>query len=145
MKETNMTSQEHMIAVVEPALDGESTIDFAKQVVDRGGRATVVVLQSRKTVAAVSAFADAENLSYPDAHEIYVERLTDNYSARFGGHQQIAFVTDGSDADRVVFDRAASDAATSVAMPQRLVNRRKWKASVSRSSIPVVIAPPKAA
>lgn len=134
-----------MIAVVEPALDGESTIDFAKQVVDRGGRATVVVLQSRKTVAAVSAFAEAENLSYPDAHEIYVERLTDNYSARFGGHQQVAFVTDGSDADRVVFDRAASDAATSVAMPQRLVNRRKWKASVSRSSIPVVIAPPKAA
>ncbi|MFW2381178.1 MAG: hypothetical protein ACN4GZ_05415 [Acidimicrobiales bacterium] len=140
-----MTSQEHIVAVVEPALDGETTIDFAKQVVDRGGRATVVVLFSRKTVAAVTAFANAEDLSYPDAHEIYVERLAENYSARFGGNHQVAFVEDSSDADRVVFGRATRDAATSVAMPQRLVNRRKWKASVARSSIPVVIAPPLAA
>ncbi len=145
MKETQMTSQEHIIAVVDPAQDGESTVDLAEQVVDRGGRATVVVLLSRKTVDEVTAFADAENLTYPDAHEIIVERLTESYLARFGGKTQVAFVADNSDTNRLVFSRAARDAATSVAMPQRLAKRRGWKSFVSGSPIPVTIAPPKAA
>ena len=79
------TSQEHIVAIVESAHGGDSTIDIAEQVVDRGGRATVVVLISRKTTDEVSAFADSENLTYPDAHEIFVERLTASYLDRFAG------------------------------------------------------------
>lgn len=145
MKDTTMTSQEHMIAVVEPMRDGESTIEFAKQVVDRGGRATVFVLLNRETQAAVAAFADAEELTIPDAREIYAERLAANYSARFGGTKTTAIVTNRVDANQILFATAARDEATSVAVPQRLANQRNWKASVSRSPIPVLIAPPKAA
>ena len=134
-----------MIAVVEPTLNDATTIDLAKQVVDRGGRATVVVLLSRETKAAVAEFAESENLTFPDAHEIYLERLAASYSAHFGDHKAATIITDRSDANRFVFDAAARRAATSVAVPQRLISRRNWKSSVARSQIPVLIAPARAA
>lgn len=140
-----MTSQEHTIAVVEPTLDGETTIDLAKQAVDRGGRATVVVLVNRKTRAAVAAFAHSEELTLPDAWEIYTERLSQAYSDRFSGGGKVTLVTNRRDANRVVFNTAARDEATSIVMPQRLVTRRNWKSSVAKSQIPVLIAPPRAA
>lgn len=140
-----MRTQEHIVAVVEPTRDGESTIDLAKQVVDRGGRATVVVLVTRDTVAHIAAFAEAEELTYPDAKEIYVERIADVYSSRFGNHEAATIVTSRPDASQVVFDTVASAAATTVAMPQRLATRRGWRASVSSSLVPVLIVPPTAA
>jgi hypothetical protein len=130
-----------MVAVVEPAIDGDTTIELAQTVVDRGGRATVVVLMSRKTIAAIEAFADAEDLHFADAREMYIERLAADYSARFGGQLTVTIVTDRTDANHVVFEAAARDSATSVVMPQRLVNRRNWKTAVARSQIPVLIAP----
>jgi MinD superfamily P-loop ATPase len=145
MKETEMTSQEHTVAVVEPTLDGEASIEIARQAVNRGARATVVVLINRKTMEDVSAFATSENLRLPDAEGIYMERLAEAYSTRFGGHDKVTIITDGRRANRTVFEAAARDAATSIVMPQRLVNRRNWKSSVAKSQIPVLIAPPRAA
>lgn len=140
-----MNTKEHMIAVVEPTHDGESTIDYAREVVDRGGRATVLIVMTRNTTDDILAFAEAEDLRIPDAREIYVERLAQAYSSRFDGHQVATIVTDRPDPSRVTFDTADEIAATSVAMPQRLANQRRWRASVARSQVPVLIAPPKAA
>ncbi len=145
MKEAEMKNQEHMMAVVEPTRDGEATIEVAKQVVDRGGRATVLVLVTRDTVADIAAFAEAEDLRLPDAREIYAERLADVYSSRFGDHEVATIVTDGRRAGQIIFDTAGEVAATTVAMPQRLATRRGWRASVARSQVPVLITPPKAA
>lgn len=145
MKENEMTSQEHTIAIVEPTLDGESTIDFAKQTVDRGGRATVVVLVGRGTQDAVAAFASSEELTLPDARQIYMERLAQTYAERFSGTEKVTIVADGHHANRIVFATAAQSKATSIVMPQHLVTRRKWKTSVAESQIPVLIAPPRAA
>ena len=39
-----MNSQEHIVAVVDSTHGEDSTLDLARQVVARGGRATVVVL-----------------------------------------------------------------------------------------------------
>jgi hypothetical protein len=140
-----MKNQEHMVAVVEPARDGESTIELAQQVVDRGGRATVLVVVTRDTVTDIAAFAEAEELRFPDAKEIYVERLAEVYSSRFGDHEVATIVTDHREPNRVAFDTAGKVAATTVAMPQRLATRRGWRASVARSQVPVLIAPPRAA
>ena len=138
-------SQEHTIAVVEPALDGETTIQYAKEAVDRGGRASIIVLLGTDTTDGIAAFAEAENLTYPDGREIYVERLAHNYSEIFHGKERVTIVADGPDANRLVFDRVSRDGATAVVMPQRLVSRRKWKSSVAKSPVPVVITPTKAA
>ena len=140
-----MKTKEHMIAVVEPTRDGESTIDLAQEVVDRGGRATVLVVMTRRTTGDSLAFAEAEDLRIPDAREIYFERLAQAYSSRFEGHEVATIVIDRPDPSRVAFDTADKIAATSVAIPQRLANRRRWRASVARAHLPVLIAPAAAA
>ncbi len=145
MKDIEMNPQEHVVAVVEPTLDGETTINLARQVLDRGGRATVVVLLTRETLNEIAGFAEAEHMTFPDAREVYRERLAESYSDVFGGETTNTIFTENLRANRLVFDIAATDGATSVAMPQRLVAKRGWKTSVVRSQIPVLIAPPAAA
>jgi len=145
MKENDMTGQEHLVAVVEPTLDGEAPVEFAKQAFERGGRATVVLLIGKETVNNIAAFADAEDLTFPDGREIYLERVAELYSEIFKGKERVTIVADGPEANREVFDRVARDEATSVVVPQRLANRRNWKASVAKATVPVVITPPKAA
>jgi MinD superfamily P-loop ATPase len=141
MKRMIMNTQEHIVAVVEPTRDGESTLDVARQVVERGGRATVVVLVTRKTMSDVRAFAESESLTVPDASEIYFERLAESYSSRVGSPDTSTVVTESASSSRVVFETASSVRPTSIAMPQRLVNRRAWRASVARAQVPVLVAP----
>ena len=139
-----MTKQEHVVAVVDPSLEQDSTLDIAQQVADRGGRVTVMVLATRDTVAGMSAFAESEDLTLPDGAEIYLERLAMQYTERFGGEKAETILTN-VDASGFVFATAARNAATVVAMPQKLAGRRRWRNSVAKSQVPVLIAPPKAA
>lgn len=138
-------TQEHTIAVVEPALDGEMTIKYAKEAVDRGGRATIIVLLGMDTIDGIAAFAEAENLTFPDGREIYMDRLAHNYSEIFNGKEQVTVVPDGPTANRVVFERAGQQGATTVVVPQRLVSQRRWKSAVAKSPVPVMVTPTKAA
>lgn len=144
MKETDMKNQEHIVAVVDPTVNEDSILDLAQEVVDRGGRVTVMVLASRDTVAGMTAFANSEDLTLPDGAEIYLERLAMQYTERFGGGEAEAILTEVG-ASGFVFATAARKAATVVAMPQRLATKRSWRSSVSKSPVPVLIAPPKAA
>ena len=135
-----MKTQEHIVAFVEPARDGESALKVAEETVNNGGRATVVVLLTRQTMTDVRAFADSENLTVPDASAIYFERLADTYAARIGGDTS-AVVTESAYSGRHLFDTVARVHPTSVVMPQRLANRRGWRAFVGRSEVPVLITP----
>jgi hypothetical protein len=136
-------NKEHTLTVVEPTLDGDSSIDLAKETRARGGDATIVLLLGRETTANIEAFAKAEDLTFADGREIYFQRLAETYENLSGG--KVTFVLDGPSANRWVFDEAARSHATSVVLPQRLVNRRSWKSSVAKSQVPVLLAPPKAA
>ncbi len=144
MKETAMKNQEHIVAIVDPTVDEDSTLDLAQEVVDRGGRVTVMVLASRDTVAGMTAFANSEDLTLPDGAEIYLERLAMQYTERFGGPEATTILA-RVDASEFVFATAKQKAATVVAMPQRLAGRRAWRNSVAKSPVPVMIAPQKAA
>jgi MinD superfamily P-loop ATPase len=145
VKERDMTTQEHIVAVVEPCRDGEATLEFATEVVARGGRATVIVLVTNKTMKDIRDFAESENLTVPDASEIYFERLAGTYASRIGSRDTSAILTESAFSGRTVFETAANARPTTIVMPQRFANRRGWRASVARSSVPVVIAPPAAA
>lgn len=129
-------NKEHALAVVEPSLDGDTTLELAKETVARGGAATVVVLLGRETEANIAAFANAEDLTLPDGREIYLNRLSAMYADLFG--DRVRFVIDGRHADRQVFAEAARGNATSVIMPQRLVGLRNWKSAVSKSRLSLI-------
>ena len=144
MKETSMKSQEHIVAVVDPTSDTEMTLDLAGDVVGRGGRATFMVLATRDTIAGINAFADAEELTVPDAREISLERLALQYREQLGSEDATAVLT-GVHSSGSVFAAAERDAATVIAMPQNLTTRRGWRTSISRSRVPVIISPAKAA
>jgi hypothetical protein len=135
--------KEHTLAVLEPTLDGDSTLEFAKETVARGGDASIVVLLGRETEANIAAFANAEGLTFADGREIYLERLSAMYTDLFG--DRVSFVIEGRHVERDIFAEAIRGNATSVIVPQRLVGYRHWKSAVSKSQVPVLLAPPKAA
>jgi hypothetical protein len=136
-------NKEHTFAVVEPTVDGDTTVNFARETLARGGDATIIVLLGRETVANIAAFARAEDLSEADGREIYLERLEEMYTNMFGS--RVRFVADGWHAERAVFAEATRGNATSVVVPQRLVSQRNWKSAVSKSQVPVLLTPRKAA
>jgi hypothetical protein len=136
-------NKEHTLAVLEPTLDGDITVNIAKETIARGGDATIIVLLGRETEASIAAFANAEDLTFADGREIYLNRLAAMYTELFG--DRVRFVADGRHADRHVFDEAIRGHATSVIVPQRLVGHRNWKTAVTKSQVPVLLAPPKAA
>ncbi len=137
-----MKTQEHVVAFVEPARDGEATLEVAQEAVNSGGRATVVVLVNRKTMDDVRAFAESENLTVPDATAIYFERLAETYASRLGNGEASAVVTESAYAGRHLFETATRANPTTIVMPQRLANRRGWRSFVGRSQVPVLITPP---
>jgi hypothetical protein len=140
-----MNTQEHIVAFVEPTRDGEATLEIAQETVNSGGRATVVLLVSRKTMSDVRDFAESENLTIPDATAIYFERLADTYASRLGNPETSAVVTESAYAGRHLFETATQAHPTTIVMPQRLANRRGWRSFVGRSQVPVLITPPPAA
>lgn len=137
-----MNTQEHIVAVVEPACDGEAALDVAQKVVSSGGQATVVVLVSRKTMSDVRDFAEAESLTVPDATEIYFERLAETYASMIGSPNTSAVVTENASSGRSVFELASRLQPTSIVVPQRVANQRGWRSSVARAAVPVLITPP---
>ena len=139
-----MNTQEHIVAFVEPTLDGESALEVAQETINRGGRATVVVLVSRQTMSDVRDFAESEDLTVPDATAIYFDRLAATYSSRLGNENASAVVTESVYSGRYLFDVAAQAQPTTIVMPQRLANRRGWRSFVGRSEVPVLITPPRA-
>ena len=139
-----MKTQEHIVAFVEPTLDGEAAFEVAQETISSGGRATVVVLVSRQTMSDVRDFAESEDLTVPDATEIYFDRLAATYSSRLGNDQASAVVTESAYSGRYLFDVASRANPTTIVMPQRLASRRGWRSFVGRSEVPVLITPPAA-
>ena len=140
-----MNSQEHIVAFVEPTLDGEPALEVAQETINSGGRATVVLLVNRQTMTDVRAFAQSENLTVPDATSIYFERLAETYSSKLGNEGVSAVVTESVYSGAHLFDVATRANPTTIVMPQRLAARRGWRSFVGRSQVPVLITPPVAA
>ena len=136
---------EHIVAVVEPTIAGESTLDVAHDTVSRGGRASVVVLLTKETIGNIRKFAEVEELTFPDAREIFLERLTDAYAARVGiGESSVVTLDTDTYTGRSVIENAQKH-ATTIAIAQKVANLRGWRAPISRSRVPILISPTRAA
>ncbi len=136
-----MNPQEHIVAVVDSTHGEDSTLHLARQVVARGGRATVVVLVNGTIANDIRRFAEAENLTFPAAREICFERLSRIYSSRVGGSDTSAVIADGDYTGRSVFASAEKAGATTIAVPRNLAHRPSWRGPVAHSRVPVLIAP----
>ncbi len=136
-----MNNQEHIVAVVDSTHGEDSTLDLARQVVARGGRATVVILVNGANAKDIRHFAEAENLTFPGAREIYLERLSRIYSSRLGGLDTSAIIAEGDHSGRSVFASAERVGATTIAVPKSLAHRPSWRGPVAHSRVPVLIAP----
>lgn len=139
-----MSTTEHILAIVDAADGGEATLDIARDVVSRGGRATVVVLSDARLTGHIRAFAASENLDVNVAYAIYNDRLASGYTSRVGANGTSVTIDD-HDAGLGLVAVAAGSGATTVAIPQRLLGDRRWRAAVRRSRLPVVVTPPRAA
>ena len=136
-----MNNRDHLLAVVEPNLDGEVSLDVATDHVARGGTATVLVLVDDQARDDFRRFADSEDLHPHDGEAIALDRLVESYTARVGGDAADAIVADSAGSARELLDAAARTQATSMVIPQHVVARRKVRRLLADADVPVLVAP----
>jgi hypothetical protein len=137
-------STEHLLAVVEPIADGDAPLDFARDVVARGGRASVLMLITDRVRADIRDYAEVIDLpDYAEAEARAIERLTAICGERIGVEVPTAVARFGWLG--VDFRRYISEEITSVAVPEAIVGRRGVDRMLGRLGRPVVVTPQLAA
>lgn len=129
-----MANTEHLLTIVEPTTGGDTTLDVARDVISRGGRASVVMVITDRVRRDIEAFAKAEGLDPLAAEGIALHRLHERYST--GGEVATHFGPLGAG----LVQRLAAD-ATSIAIPEGLLSRRLVERVVAASGRPVIVAP----
>jgi hypothetical protein len=139
-----MQTREHLIALVEPTLEGETPLALATELVARGGKATVLLVVTDRARDEFRRFADSENLGHGQAETIAVDRLTASYKSRVGGDTD-TIVADSTTSSNDLLGAATASGATSIVIPQHLATRPELHELVSGSPVPVLITPKRAA
>jgi hypothetical protein len=140
-----MHTREHLIALVEPTLEGETPLALATDLVARGGKATVMLVVTDRARDEFRRFADSENLGHGQAETIAVDRLTASYKSRVGGDDTDMIVADSTTSSNDLLGAATASGASSIVIPQHLATRPELHELVSESPVPVLIAPKRAA
>lgn len=142
-----MQTREHLLAVVEPTLQGEAPLAIANELVGRGGKATLLLVVTDRVRDEFRRFADAENISAGHAEAVAIDRLTDSYTSRVGGDTATiaTIVTASAPSSRAVLGAATASRATSIAIPHDLASRGELRKLVTGSHVPVTVAPRRAA
>ncbi len=138
-----VNSPEHLLAIVEPHTDSDTTLELARNVIERGGRADVVVLLTARARHSIRAFARNANLGIGDATEIAVDRLSHEYRTKAGQGALLEIAHEPT--LRRQLDRHLSPATTSIALPPHLASRRTLRRLTDRTGLPIVVAPRHAA
>lgn len=140
-----MTNREHLVAVIDTAPGATSALDIARDAVERGGRATLIVMFTTEDRRSIQALADAENLTVGEAEAIYLDRTQETYRAAVGGSDTRTIIRYRPSSARDILTAATQAKATAVAVPTSLASRRRWRSDLTKSSMPVVITPSTAA
>lgn len=140
-----MKNNDHILALVESTPDPDPTLDIVREAVDRGARATVLVVLTDFDRMNIKAFAESEDLSQGEAEAIYIDQTAVAYAELAGGDRTSAHVIDRSRSGRFVLDTATRSHATSIAVSNRIARGRSWRRAMASAPIPVTIAPSRAA
>lgn len=145
MKQSNHNLADHILAVVDSTPDSEPTLQLVKEAVARGARATILVQLTDVDQDNIRAFANAENLSSSEAEARYIDSTAAVYSELADNDRIMALVTDSADDGRFVLATAIRTRATSITVARPLAQGRGWRRAMAEATVPVTIAPAKAA
>lgn len=138
-----MTTHEHLLAIVEPTTRGDTTLELAHDVVERGGTVNLVLMVTKRVRKDIAAFAAGADLEIGEAEAIALDRLSLDCEQRVGGAESttLAFgVATNSDLLRYL-----TPDTTSIAIPANLASRRAVRRLAAATGLPVMVAPPSAA
>lgn len=138
---TSTTPREHLLAVVEPLEGEDATLALARDVIARGGRATVLMMMTDRIRRDIEDYADCESISLGEAEARIVDHLAADVERRSGGATAHA-VFGGRRGTIDVRGYLTAD-TTVIAVPERL--SRSARRLVSRAKVPVVLTPRQAA
>lgn len=138
-----MTAREHLLAIVEPTTGGDTTLELAHDVVERGGSVSLVLMVTKRVRQDIAAFAAGADLEIGEAEAIALDRLSLECGQFVGGaaNTTIAF---GSATKRDL-RRHLTPGTTAIAIPGDLASRRAVRRIGAATGLPVVVAPPPAA
>ena len=137
-----MNHLDHIVAIVQPTSREDTTVDMARDVVNNGGRATIVMLITDDVRKDFRAFAESEDLDLAEAEAIAIERLSDDYVSIVGPGRTNVIVSTTSALSRT---HPALAGATTIAGGEQALSRHLLQRLESASMIPVVVAPARAA
>ncbi|MEE8600689.1 hypothetical protein [Euzebya tangerina] len=136
-----MEPRDHILAVVDTMEDYESTLGLAKDAIDHGGRATVLVHLGDSDRAHIRQYAASEELALHEAETTYINATLDRVRAFIGADHAAASVTDQVPDGRAVIESAVASEATAITVPSRLVGRRSWRRAMARTPLNVIVTP----
>ena len=140
-----MQEREHIFAVIDTAPGSTAVLDIARDAVQRGARATLVMMFTPYDRRSIIALAEAENLTIGEAEAIYLDRAQETYRVAVGGSDTTTIVRYRPSSAKDVLAAAVQARATALAVPSSLASHRRWRSELSKSGMPVVITPSKAA
>ncbi len=138
-----MTTTEHIVALIDPSDDHDTTLDVTRGVVERGGEATVVVLVTRHVRSSIAAYAHGARLRPGDAEEHALGRFVHRAADRAGGGVHATVVH--NPARHLDLTPYLRPETTVIAVPERLMTAHRLRRLASRTGLPVVVAPRRAA
>lgn len=140
-----MSNQEHVLGLIDSHPNSTAVLDVAHDVVERGGRATLVVVLSSDDRRHIRDLADAEDIGVPDATALYMDNITETYGAFVGKTATVTVLHAPSLDPRAAIATAADEGVTIVALPSSLAGTRQGRSAIGRTAVPVLVVPARAA
>lgn len=139
-----MTEIEHVVAVVDNPSGAESVLEYARDSVQRGGTATVVLLMTPTVKRAIRELARQQAISPVTAERVYLTQAREAIKNTVGGDAE-TIVSSRLAGVRCAFEAAAKVHATALTLPTSLAGRRGWGRAMAKAPMPVTVTPSRAA
>lgn len=139
-----MSHNEHVVAVVDDPAEAGATLQVARNSVEEGGSATVVLLMTPAVTRDIRDMARQQKISPVVAEQLYLDRAQETFSDAIG--RKIETIVPGRLAGaRSVLDVASKAHATAMAVPASLAGRRSWGRALAKAPVLVTVTPSRAA
>lgn len=135
------TTPNHLVAVLDSAVDAEPTLRLVREAVEHGDRPTLLVALGAADRTHIRDYAASEELSEGSAEATYVEAALSALRESVGDADVAAVASDQVVDGRAVLDSAVRADATTVAVPSHLARRRRWRRAIAATPVRVVVTP----
>ena len=132
-----MTLFDHLVVLIEPVTGDDAIVDLARDAAADGGRVTVLLRLTPRFRADVASFARSEELDLDVADGLAVERVVERYRSLIDPDAAIVVAGESS----LPLEHPSLIGATALAVPASAMYEPALRVQLSRSPLPVVVAP----